>query len=81
MCLDFATNYAHGKRIGFLSLPDNAIDTITALGELMLHIFSSLTQFASDVSFRSAPSLVWLWPRPVEAWAAASRSGRMIQGR
>ena len=32
-------------RIGFRSLQDGAIDTTTASGELMFHIFSSLAQF------------------------------------
>ena len=34
-----------GKGIGFRSLLDGAIDTTTASGELMFHIFSSLPQF------------------------------------
>lgn len=34
-----------GKGIGFRSLLDGAIDTTTASGELMFHIFSSLAQF------------------------------------
>ena len=34
-----------GKEIGFRSLLDGAIDTTTASGELMFHIFSSLAQF------------------------------------
>ncbi|MDC0948372.1 recombinase family protein [Gammaproteobacteria bacterium] len=34
-----------GKQIGFRSLCDGAIDTTTASGELMFHIFSSLAQF------------------------------------
>ena len=34
-----------GKGIGFRSLQDGAIDTTTASGELVFHIFSSLAQF------------------------------------
>ena len=34
-----------GKKIGFRSLCDGAIDTTTASGELMFNIFSSLAQF------------------------------------
>ena len=34
-----------GKGIGFRSLQDGAVDTSTASGELMFHIFSSLAQF------------------------------------
>ena len=34
-----------GKRIGFRSLQDGAIDTTMASGELMFNIFSSLAQF------------------------------------
>ncbi len=34
-----------GNGIGFRSLLDGAIDTTTASGELMFHIFSSLAQF------------------------------------
>ena len=34
-----------GKGIGFRSLSDGAIDTTTASGEFMFHIFSSLAQF------------------------------------
>ena len=34
-----------GKGIGFRSLQDGAVDTTTASGELMFHIFSSLAQF------------------------------------
>ena len=34
-----------GKGIGFRSLQDGVIDTTTASGELMFHIFSSLAQF------------------------------------
>jgi DNA invertase Pin-like site-specific DNA recombinase len=33
------------RRIGFRSLCDGAIDTTTASGELMFHIFSALAQF------------------------------------
>ncbi len=34
-----------GKKIGFRSLCDGAIDTTTASGELMFNIFSALAQF------------------------------------
>jgi DNA invertase Pin-like site-specific DNA recombinase len=33
------------KGIGFKSISDGAIDTSTASGELMFHVFSSLAQF------------------------------------
>jgi DNA invertase Pin-like site-specific DNA recombinase len=34
-----------GRQIGFRSLGDGAIDTTTASGELVFHIFSALAQF------------------------------------
>jgi DNA invertase Pin-like site-specific DNA recombinase len=35
----------HGRHVGFRSLGDGAIDTTTASGELIFHIFSALAQF------------------------------------
>src|SRR5215475_11240810 len=34
-----------GRQVGFRALCDGAIDTTTASGELVFHIFSALTQF------------------------------------
>tara|TARA_R110002072_G_scaffold2280_1_gene18832 strand:+ start:38189 stop:38404 length:216 start_codon:yes stop_codon:yes gene_type:complete len=35
------------KKIGFKSIQDGAIDTTTALGELMFNIFSALSQLTA----------------------------------
>ena len=56
-----------GKGVGFRSLLDGAIDTTTASGELMFHIFSSLAQFERRL----------VQERTTAGLAAARARGRM----
>ena len=51
-----------GNGIGFRSLLDGAIDTTTASGELMFHIFSSLAQFERRLD--PGANSGWLGRRP-----------------
>ena len=68
-----------GKGIGFRSLQDGAIDTTTASGELMFHIFSSLAQFERRlIQERTQAGLAAARARGRRA--VAGRSDRTIRG-
>ena len=58
------------RQVGFRSLSDGAIDTTTASGELVFHIFSALAQFERRlIQERTRAGLA-------AAWARGRRGGR-----
>ena len=59
------------RQVGFRSLCDGALDTTTATGELVFHIFSALAQFERRL-IQERTRATRCRPRPGQAWRTAS---------
>ena len=56
------------RKVGFKSLYDGAIDTTTASGELIFHIFTALAQFERKLTQERTRAGLEAGPCPWTAW-------------